>query len=169
MMQNATCYYSSGVATRLCNANGEWEEANVLECTTIAFIELEQLVSVTLTSTTQTSTLLLLILHHVPQAETAITSATPEEQIMQTNELTDLLIEATEPQNRSLLPNDLQASTRILTTVLEVLENNDNATTNLVCLHHVCRNVYVYYETCMTNRNGVATSSPLLICFNIVS
>ena len=44
---DAIFFQSSGVATRLCNANGEWEEANVLECTTIAFIELEQLVSVT--------------------------------------------------------------------------------------------------------------------------
>ena len=55
---------------------------------------------------------------------------------MQTTELTELLIEATEPQNRSLLPNDLQVSTRILTTVLEVLEDNENATTNLVYILH---------------------------------
>ena len=70
------------------------------------------------------------------QAETAITTLNTEEQIMQTTELTELLIEATEPQNRSLLPNDLQVSTRILTTVLEVLEDNENATTNLVYILH---------------------------------
>ena len=58
-MQNTSCnlpdtyilnyewcaFQTTGVATRFCNANSEWEEANVLECTTIAFIELEQLVS----------------------------------------------------------------------------------------------------------------------------
>ena len=107
-----------------------------MECTTIAFIELEQLVSnLTSFAIRYTDFHLCCFNFFSLQAETAITSATPEEQIMQTNELTDLLIEATEPQNRSLLPNDLQASTRILTTVLEVLENNDNATANLVCLH----------------------------------
>lgn len=59
---------------------------------------------------------------------------------MQSAELTQQLIEATQPQNRSLLPNDLQASTRILTTVLQVLEDNDNATTDLVCIctHYLC-------------------------------
>ena len=51
---------------------------------------------------------------------------------MQSAQLTEQLIEATQPQNRSLLPNDLQASTRILTTLLQVLQNNDNATANLV-------------------------------------
>ena len=51
---------------------------------------------------------------------------------MQSAELAQQLVQATLPQNRSLLPNDLQASTRILTTVLEVLENNDNATADLV-------------------------------------
>ena len=51
---------------------------------------------------------------------------------MQSAELTQQLIQATEPQNRSLLPNDLQASTRVLTTVLQVLEDNENATADLV-------------------------------------
>ena len=55
-----------------------------------------------------------------------------QEQLVQSAELTQQLIEATVPQNRSLLPNDLQASTRVLTSVLEVLENNENATINLV-------------------------------------
>ena len=51
---------------------------------------------------------------------------------MQSAQLTKQLIEATQPQDRSLLPNDLQASIRILTTILQVLQNNDNATANLV-------------------------------------
>ena len=46
--------------------------------------------------------------------------------------LNDMLIEqltqATEPQIDSLLPNDLQISTRVLSTVISVLEDNDNAT-----------------------------------------
>ena len=66
------------------------------------------------------------------QAQATIAILNPEEQIMQSAELTQQLIQATEPQNRSLLPNDLQASTRVLTTVLQVLENNENATADLV-------------------------------------
>ena len=66
------------------------------------------------------------------QAQATIAILDPEEQIMQSAELTQQLIQATEPQNRSLLPNDLQVSTRVLTTVLQVLENNENATTDLV-------------------------------------
>lgn len=71
---------------------------------------------------------------HLINVQAVVTIATldPEEQIMQSAELTQQLVRATLPQNRSLLPNDLQASTRILTTVLEVLENNDNATADLV-------------------------------------
>ena len=42
------------------------------------------------------------------------------------NDITQRLIQATEPQNRSLLPNDLGASSRILTAVIEVLENNNS-------------------------------------------
>ena len=44
--------------------------------------------------------------------------------------LTHELVQATSPQNHSgsLLPNDLEASSRILSTVIEVLESNDNAT-----------------------------------------
>ena len=66
------------------------------------------------------------------QAQATVAILDPEEQLVQSAELTQQLIEATVPQNRSLLPNDLQASTRVLTSVLEVLENNENATTNLV-------------------------------------
>ena len=38
------------------------------------------------------------------------------------------LVQATAPQNRSLLPHDLQISTRVLSTVVQVLENNDHTT-----------------------------------------
>ena len=34
----------SGTAMRYCNSEGQWEEANVLQCTTLEFIGLEQLV-----------------------------------------------------------------------------------------------------------------------------
>ena len=39
-------------------------------------------------------------------------------------------MQATQPQNDSgsLLPNDLEASSRILSSVIEVLESNDNVT-----------------------------------------
>lgn len=66
------------------------------------------------------------------QAVATIAMLDPEEQVMQSAKLTQQLVLATLPKNRSLLPNDLQASTRILTTVLEVLENNNNATADLV-------------------------------------
>ena len=42
--------------------------------------------------------------------------------------VTQDLVLATAPQNRSLLPNDLQASTRIISSVIDVLEENDNTT-----------------------------------------
>lgn len=70
---------------------------------------------------------------HYTQAQTTLDNLDPETQVMQSVELTQQLVQATEPQNRSLLPNDLQASTRILSTVISVLENNENATADLVC------------------------------------
>ena len=36
------------------------------------------------------------------------------------------LVQATAPQNRSLLPNDLQASNRIISSVIDVLEKSDD-------------------------------------------
>lgn len=83
------------------------------------------------------------------QAQATIAIVDPEEQILQSAELTQQLIQATEPQNRSLLPNDLQTSTRVLTTVLQVLENNDNATADLVNNVHYKRLMYklqIYVE-----------------------
>ena len=49
----------------------------------------------------------------------------PEEQITVATDVTQQLIQATEPQGKSLLPNDLGASTRILTGVVSVLEKNN--------------------------------------------
>lgn len=62
------------------------------------------------------------------QADDILTSLDPEEQILQSTNLTQELLQATVPQNRSLLPNDLQASSRILSSVISVLEINENAT-----------------------------------------
>ena len=52
----------------------------------------------------------------------------PEQQIIQIIAVTQQLVRATLPQNYPLVPNDLQVSTRVLTIVIEVLENNGNAT-----------------------------------------
>ena len=41
--------------------------------------------------------------------------------------VTQELVQATAPQNRSLLPNDLQASTRVISSVIDVLEKSDDA------------------------------------------
>ena len=45
-------------------------------------------------------------------------------------DLTQQLSQATQPQNQSLLPNDLQASSEILSTVVHILEAN-NITSNV--------------------------------------
>ena len=37
------------------------------------------------------------------------------------------LVQATVPRNHSLLPNDVQASTRIISSVIDVLEKIDDA------------------------------------------
>ena len=50
---------------------------------------------------------------------------------MQSTAVTQQLVQATMPQNHSLLPNDLQASTRVLANVIDVLESNGNATENV--------------------------------------
>ena len=61
------------------------------------------------------------------KANKSLTDSEPEKQIEAAAEVTQRLIEVTVPQNRSLLPNDLGASARILTAVVDVLEKN-NAT-----------------------------------------
>ena len=45
-------------------------------------------------------------------------------------ELTERLAQATQPQNQSLLPNDLEASSRILSAVVDILEAS-NITNNV--------------------------------------
>ena len=49
----------------------------------------------------------------------------PEEQIAVATNVTQQLIQATEPKSKSLLPNDLGTSARILTAVVSVLEKNN--------------------------------------------
>ena len=58
------------------------------------------------------------------QAENLLSS---EEEMAQSAsmELIQDLIEATQPQNQSLLPNDLQATSRVLSIMMEVLNKND--------------------------------------------
>ena len=68
------------------------------------------------------------------QAENSLNITEPELQIAQNDELIQQLIEATEPQVHSLFPNDLQISTRILSTVIDILEDYENETINQVCL-----------------------------------
>lgn len=53
-----------------------------------------------------------------------------EEQVNQIAELTERLAQATQPQNQSLLPNDLEASSRILSAVVDILEAS-NITNNV--------------------------------------
>ena len=55
-----------------------------------------------------------------------IVSPTPEQQILPVTTLIQQLVRATLPQTHSLLPNDLKASVRVLTIVIEILENNYN-------------------------------------------
>ena len=58
------------------------------------------------------------------QAEILLNS---EELVAQINttELVWQLIQATQPQNQSLLPNDLQTSSRILSIVVQLLDANN--------------------------------------------
>ena len=78
-------------------------------------------------------------------------SSDPEEQVLPITALILQLVQATLPQTRSLLPNDLQASVRVLTIVIEVLESNYNSNdTNEVniCWIPKKRNVYCCYKFC---------------------
>ena len=64
--------------------------------------------------------------------ESTLSNLEPEQQITAADNVTEQLIQFTEPQNKPLLPNDLGASARILTAVVNVLENN--SVTNEVLL-----------------------------------
>ena len=67
-------------------------------------------------------TILCLMTFQYPQA-LGLFDLDPQEQITQSAAVAEELMQATAPQNRSLLPNDLQATTRILSSVIGVLEN----------------------------------------------
>ena len=99
---------------------------NILNCTSRKFIELEEvLVSffrneccITYYNTNKHNTNLYI------KANTTLSTLDqlePEEQIMIATNVTQQLIQITEPQNKSLLPNDLGASARVLTAVADVL------------------------------------------------
>ena len=47
-----------------------------------------------------------------------------EEQVTEISKLTKRLAQVTLPQNQSLLPNDLQTSSEVLSTIVNVLEAN---------------------------------------------
>ena len=61
-------------------------------------------------------------LYKCMQAETLLNS---EELVAQPTAFIQQLIQATQPQNQSLLPNDLQTSSRILSIVVQVLDVNN--------------------------------------------
>ena len=79
----------------------------------------------------------------------------PEEQISAAAEVTKQLIQATEPRNNSLLPQDLGASARILTAVVDVLENN-SASDNV--------NHKIWYSEPRTKWRGSIAFAPYLHC-----
>ena len=65
-----------------------------------------------------------------------MSSLDPDEQVEQVTEVAQRLAQATEPlSTKSLLPNDLGASARIVTDVITVLENN-NSTNEVLVLNH---------------------------------
>ena len=70
------------------------------------------------------------------KANETLSNLEPEKQINVVIDVTQQLIQATEPQNQSLLPNDLEASARILTVVVDVLENNNATNEVLFNLHN---------------------------------
>ena len=69
------------------------------------------------------------------KANKSLTDLEPEVQVEEAASVTQRLIEATMPQNKSILPNDLGASARILTAVVNVLERNDAINEELIFMH----------------------------------
>ena len=63
------------------------------------------------------------------------------------SELTQQLAQATQPRNLSLLPHDLQTSSEILSTIVDVLEAN-NVTSNV---RIIITNEEIYILTCVHN------------------
>ena len=71
------------------------------------------------------------------QAEQTFSTLDPEEQVEQITELTQRLVQVTEPRsNKSLLPNNLEISARIVADVITVLENN-NSTNEVKIYNHL--------------------------------
>ena len=66
------------------------------------------------------------------QAESIHNISNPEVQIVQNGIVIEQLVRATEPRAHSLLPNDLQISTRVLSTVIGILEDNKKATNEVM-------------------------------------
>ena len=66
---------------------------------------------------------------------------------MEAANITEQLIQATKPKpnDQSLLPNDLGASARIVTVIVQVLENNSS--TDEVCMY-VTGNLYSDFCIC---------------------
>ena len=85
---------------------------------------------------------MILMLPTLQAQKLIIVSPTPEQQILTVTTLIQQLVRATLPQTHSLLPNDLKASVRVLTIVIEILENNYNGSDinevsiNLLCLEN---------------------------------
>ena len=69
------------------------------------------------------------------KANKSLTDLEPEVQVEEAASVTQRLIEATMPQNKSLLPNDLGTSARILMAVVNVLERNDAINEVLIFMH----------------------------------
>ncbi len=53
---------------------------------------------------------------------------------MLTSEITDQLINATEPESVSLLPRDIDTTNFVISSLLEISEGSLNVTVNLVCI-----------------------------------
>lgn len=62
--------------------------------------------------------------------------------MLQINTLLQQLVRATLPQTHSLLPNDLKASVRLLTFIIEILENNYNGSDINEVSGSICNEVY---------------------------
>ncbi len=59
---------------------------------------------------------------------------TVEEITMMTSEITDRLINATEPESVSLLPRDINTTNFVISSLLEISEGSLNITVDLVCV-----------------------------------
>ena len=125
---------------RHCDNKGKWSEPDVLQCTSVEFVSLEDSVCLNFKHLSLLSPCITINHGYFFQVNSILSTTSAEEQIMKSVTLTQELVQATLPQNHSgsLLPNDLEASSRILSSVIEVLENNDNATDTVNILSFIC-------------------------------